>query len=109
MKSRYDSYKHYLPALRLSVERSTGNVPNDGRFHVVYNGHIVGSYRSVKKAEEKFRQLIDDLGYSPEPIIVKKRSTAQENIDRYLEAKDMYWAESHKYKGGGGKGGRGGI
>jgi hypothetical protein len=109
MGSQSDSYKHYLPNLNLSIEKNTKNVPNDGKFHVVHQGHIVGSYRHVKKAEEKFRQMINELGYKPEATIVEKRSAAEEDIERYLESKDLYWADSYRHNAGGGKGGRGGI
>ena len=29
--------------------------------------------------------------------------------ERYMEAKDLYWADSYKHRGGGGRGGRGGV
>jgi hypothetical protein len=32
-----------------------------------------------------------------------------EKLERYLDAKDLYWAESYKYRAKGGKGGRGGV
>jgi hypothetical protein len=103
------SYRHIIPQLNLSIERNTAKVPNDGRFYIVREGQIIESFRSIKKAEEKFRQLVKDSGYKPKVSPTKPRTAADEELERYLDAKELYWAESHKYRGKGGKGGRGGV
>lgn len=103
------SYRHIIPQLNLSIERNTGKVPNDGRFYIVRDGHIIESFRYIKKAEERFRQLVKESGYKPDVSPVKPWSAADEELERYLDAKELYWAESHKYREKGGKGGRGGI
>lgn len=104
------SYRHYIPGTSLSIEKNTAAVPGDDKFYVIHEGKMVAGFRSLKKAEEKFRQLIEEIGYSrPAPSSVSQCSSAEEELDRYLVAKELYWAESYKYKGRGGKGGRGGV
>ncbi|HEX78015.1 MAG TPA: hypothetical protein G4O03_06350 [Dehalococcoidia bacterium] len=109
MKNHGGFYKHSIPKLNLSIERNTSQVPNDGKFHIVYDGCIVASFSSIKKAEERFRQLVQESGYKPEAPPTRPISARHESIERYLDAKDEYWAQSYKYRGKGGKGGRGGI
>jgi len=104
------SYRHYIPEVSLSIERNTAAVPGDDKFYVIHEGNMVAGFRSLKKAEERFRQLIEEIGYK-RPALTSSRqcSPAEEELDRYLVAKELYWAESYKYKGRGGKGGRGGV
>jgi len=102
-------YRHLIPELHLSVERNTGQVPHDGKYYLVRQGHIIESFRSIKKAEEKFRELVKESGHKPEVSHVKPRNASEEGIELYLDAKDRYWAESYRFRGKGGKGGRGGL
>ena len=103
------TYRHYIPALDLSIERYTNRVPNDGRYHIVYKGNTVDSFRSKKIAEQRFYQLVEESGYKPDTPEAKPLDPSQEALDRYLLAKNIFWAEGPKYKGKGGKGGRGGV
>jgi hypothetical protein len=50
-------YRQVFPSAKLSLERATDNVPKDGRFHVILNGTVVGSYRSLKSAQTKYQKL----------------------------------------------------
>lgn len=110
MKSRYDgTYRHFIPKLSLSIERNTARVPSDGKFYILREGQIVDNFWALGKAEARFRQLVKESGYKPEVAATKPRSVADEALERYLDVKDLYWAESYKYRGKGGKGGRGGI
>lgn len=110
MKSQYDgTYRHFIPKLSISIERNTARVPNDGKFYILREGQIIDSFRAIAKAEARFRQLVKESGYKPEVSPTKPRSAADEKLERYLDTKDLYWAESYKYRTKGGKGGRGGI
>lgn len=103
------SYRHFIPKLSLSIEKNTPRVPNDGKFYIICDGQVIESFRAITKAEARFRQLVKESGYKPEVLPTKPRSVADEKLERYLDAKDLYWAESYKYKAKGGKGGRGGV
>ena len=103
-----DFYRQSIPDLNLSIERATEAVPDDGKYHVLRSGELLGSYRILKRAQEVFRRVVQESGYAPKPSDSGK--TASEMLtDRYMEAKDLYWSDSHKHRGGGGRGGRGGV
>lgn len=104
-----ESYKHYIPKAGLSVERHTEAVPNDGKYYLLRDGEIVHAFRSLKQAEQRFREMLEGLDYSPQPVATNVRSQSEIFVERYLDAKDMYWAESHRFRGKGGRGGRGGV
>ena len=103
-----DAYRQYIPDLNLSIERHTERVQSDGKYHVLRNGETLGSFRSLKQAQDVFRKVVQDSGYKPS---APKRSKTPFDImtEQYMEAKELYWADSHKYRGGGGRGGRGGV
>ena len=103
-----DAYRQYIPAINLSIERFTEQVPNDGQYHVRNDGKIVGSFRSLKQAQAMFKELVQASGYKTSPP--ERGKTASEIMtERYMDAKDLYWANSHKHRSGGGRGGRGGV
>ena len=103
------TYKQYIPDLGLSIEKNTENVPQYGKYYLLREGQIVRAFRTLKKAEAAFRETLAEVGYAPKPAEKQAKSAAEQNLERYLDAKDRYWAESHKYRGKGGKGGRGGV
>lgn len=84
-------------------------MPSDGRYHILQNGQIVSSFRLLRRAQETLKELAKQAGYVPEQTQDEPRSATNEGIEHYLDAKDRYWAESYKFKGKGGKGGRGGV
>lgn len=97
-------YKHYIPELNLSIEKNTEKVPSDGKFHLLKDGKIIESFRSQKKAEEKFKQLVFDSGYKPKVPDNKSTDTVSETVDRFLRDKTIFYAEGAKYKKRGGRG-----
>ncbi len=106
------TFRLAIPEAGLSVEQNTELVPHDGRFHVLRDGKPVGSFPNLKKAREKLQQLKDEVGYDPQQAI-DDRSAEQkanaEHVERLLDAASSYWSQSHKHRGGGGRGGRGGV
>ena len=104
-----DTYKHYIPDIGLSIEKNTENVPQDGNYYLLRDGQIMRAFRTLKKAELAFREMLAEAGYTPKPVEKQGKRAAEQDIDRYMDAKDRYWAESYKYRGKGGKGGRGGV
>jgi len=93
----------------LSLERATGNVPSDGKYHIRSNGIVICSFNSFRAANERFKQLVTVSGYKPNPPHARKPNPGDESIERYLLAKAIFWAEGPKYRGKTGKGGRGGV
>ncbi len=112
MKNRSAAYRHFIPEVDLAIERYTSNVPDDGRYHIVKAGKVTHSFRSLKQAEEKFRQLLLEIGLKPKSPPTESVNASDESIDRYVLEKEIFWAEGPKYRnkhGKGGRGGRGGV
>ena len=103
------SFRQLIPDIKLSIEKDTDVVPKDGKYYVVQDGEIKGTFRSIKLAQKLFSDLVKESGYTPSRKPATKKSASELATDRYLEAKDFYWAESYKHRGGGGRGGRGGV
>ena len=104
-----ETYRQYIPGFDISIEKNTTSVPRDGKYYLVRDGQILKAFRSLKKAEVVFKEALTEAGYTPRPVEKQAKSAAEQDVERYLDAKDLYWAESHKYCGKGGKGGRGGV
>lgn len=109
MKKEGETYRHFIPEINLSIEKNTAKVPADGRFHIVRTGVIMQSFRSRKLAEDKFRQLVKESGFKPKMLENDRMNPMNESIERYMMAKDAFWAEGPKYRSRGGRGGRGGV
>ena len=109
MASAGDSYKHYIPDIGLSIEKNTQIVPHDGKYHLLRNEQILKSYKTLKQAEIAFKGMVAELGYKPKPVKKQTKSAAEQNVERYLDAKDVFWAEGPISRDKGGRGGRGGV
>ena len=101
-------YRQSIPDLALSIERATEATPDDANYHVILKGDAIGSFRVLKQAQQLFRQVVEESGYDPTPT-ARGKTPSQMMTERYMEAKDLYWADSYKHRGGGGRGGRGGV
>ena len=102
-------YKQSLPPLGLSIERDTERTPDDRKYYVFRDEQVLGSFSKLKAAQSLYRQVISESGYHPEPQSEPGKTASELMTERYLEAKEFYWADSHKHRGGGGRGGRGGV
>jgi hypothetical protein len=50
-------FRQTIPALGLSIEAATENVPDDGRYHVLDAGVILRSFKSLRGATIAYRRL----------------------------------------------------
>ena len=103
------NYKHYIPDLKLSIEKNTNNVPSNNYYYVIRDGEIIEKYRTLKKAKELFDKMVKESGYKPKFDNSAQKDMYDSKLDQYFYAKEVYWAESYKYRGKSGKGGRGGV
>ena len=101
-------YRRYIPAINLSLEKDSNNVPNDGKYHILHDGKVVAGFKNHKQADEYFEQLVKASGYKPPKATIDKHNSAQESIERYLDAKAVFYAVGPIRKKGG-RGGRGGV
>ena len=76
-----DFYRQAIPDLNLSIERETGQVPSDGKYHVVRDGTVLESFRLLKQAQEHFKKIVKESNYKPKHQ-VKRKSGSELNIDR---------------------------
>ncbi len=106
------SFRLAIPEAGLSIEQNTEQVPHDNKYYVLRDGTAVGAYLALKKAREKLQQLKDEVGFKPASQAADGSGDEQanrEHIERLLDAASSYWSQSHKHRGGGGRGGRGGV
>ncbi|MGE5554242.1 MAG: hypothetical protein ACM3XZ_10080 [Betaproteobacteria bacterium] len=104
-------YRQYNQRAGVSLEQGTPAVPADNRYHLLHLGKLVGSYPSLKRAMNAYRKLVQEiLGESSDGSPAgeegatrkeKKVDPVKESTERFLDAKDAYWANSHKYRRGG--------
>ena len=83
-------------------------MPNDGKYYILKNKEIIASFRSRRQADKRFEELVLESGYEPNKIVKRKSLTSQESIERYLDAKAIFYAIGPIRKRGG-RGGRGGV
>ncbi len=93
MVRKGESYVHYIPEASLSIQRNTSKVPNDEKFYVLYQGQIISAYRSRKKAEQKFYELLESSGYKPEILEANKSDPLQESVRNFMQSKSLFWTE----------------
>jgi len=60
-----ESYRQVLPALELSIERFTDAVPDDGAWYLLRAGEELGRYRSLKAAQEGWREVLYEASWRP--------------------------------------------
>ena len=97
------SYKQAIPAIDLSLERATPNVPQDKHFYVLLKGEVKGRYRNFRQALALYRTLLQQSGYVPPPTATQAGEATPELVQRYMDELEDYWLDSHKYRRRGGK------
>lgn len=95
-------FRQAVPAISLSLERSTARVPKDGYFYVLLQDEIKGRFRTKNEALALYRTLREDSGYTP-PAAEPSGNTLNEVVQRYLDELEAYWSESHRHTRRGGK------
>jgi hypothetical protein len=77
-------YRQALPALALSIERYTPNVPADGAWYVLKDGQEVGRFRTLKAARKAWDAEIASSDWSPtERPVDAKEAIARERGERW--------------------------
>lgn len=98
-----ESYKQSIPAMGLSLERCTSEVPNDGYYYVLLLGKVKGRHRSLKKAQAQYKELLDESGWRPTPQDRAEMDVGREAVEKYMDDLETYWADSHRHSRRGGK------
>lgn len=58
-------YRQFNERAGISIEQGTGKVPDDGKYYVLQDGEIVGTFKSLKKAEGTYKKLIKEKRLPP--------------------------------------------
>jgi hypothetical protein len=108
------TFKQEVPALNLSIEQSTPNVPADGLYYVILNGEIVFRSKSRRKALDLYDARKEELFRvhgKPAPTQWDREEWLKEEQTRYdIQGMRSEWLRMHGSKSRkGGKGGRGGT
>ncbi len=91
------SFRYTAVGSGLSVEKSTLNVPDDGRYYLLDEGRVLAAFSSKKQAVDRFRELLKEQDYHPPDFEPEKPNVSELDIEEYFYAKEMYWGKSHKY------------
>lgn len=102
-------YRQYNEKAGVSLEQGTPAVPADNRYYLLRNGEAVGSFPSLKRGmtayqklvQEQLARLSGDEAGAAAAAKEKRLDPVKESTERFLDAKDAYWTNSHKYRRGG--------
>jgi hypothetical protein len=94
-----DSYRQYLPALDLSIERHTDAVPDDNSWYLLRAGQILGRYKSRKAAQEVWVTIVAESGWEPDKPEARdtKELLAAERAARDRDARNEYWHSGRRH------------
>jgi hypothetical protein len=78
-----EPYRQVLPDLELSIERYTEAVPHDGGWYLL-RGEQMTRFRSLKAAQEAWREVLSDSGWQPPQRAVDvKEVRRREQLERW--------------------------
>lgn len=71
-------YTQRIAGLDLAIEKGTERTPDKHRYHVILNGELVATFRSLPQAQAEFKRLRDESGWKPperavDPAEVRRR------------------------------------
>ena len=95
-------YRQAVPAIGLSLERSTGRVPDDGCYYVLLRGELKGRHRTLKPAKIQYKDLLAASGWEPART-TGGSAPVNEAVERYMDQLETYWGASHTHSRRGGK------
>lgn len=108
-------YKEATPAFELSVEMGTDSVPDDGQYHVLFQGRIIASAPTQKKGIALYKAQRERLLQEGWELPRRLKPDAEEILAKQRFESDMlamrsdWFSGRAKQSGRGGRGGRGGV
>jgi hypothetical protein len=85
-------YVQRLPALDLSIERATAQVPSDGWFYLRKEGIVIGRFRSLRAAKEAWEA--EKVASSWQPP-VRDELAPEEKLKRDMAARQRLASAEH--------------
>jgi hypothetical protein len=94
-----DQYVQRLPALGLSIERNTPAVPSDGYFYVLRDGVVLKRVRSLKSAQDTWRDVVAASGWTPPKPQGRtpEAMLAADRAARDRDARNEYWHSGRRH------------
>lgn len=94
-----DKYVQRLPALGLSIERNTPAVQADGRWHLLRDEVEIDSFRTLKAAQEAWREIVAASGWTPPKTDGRsaKEILDAERAARDRDARNEYWHSGRRH------------
>ena len=93
-------YKQEIREIGLSIEEGTARVPKDGKYYLIKDERILGSYRSLKKAQARYQEIVKETGYKPKRGDAERKSLAEGAIEDDLLKRDIGWWSPRPRRGG---------
>ncbi|MBI3890660.1 MAG: hypothetical protein HY303_03925 [Candidatus Wallbacteria bacterium] len=59
------SYRQANLKANVSLEKDTGQVPHDGKYHLLVDGRSAGDFKTLKQAQEAYTQVLRDRNCEP--------------------------------------------
>lgn len=90
-------FRRYHPETTLSLEQNTENVPNDDQYYILYEGEILGSYKTLKGASEKYEEIFNGLGLKATTPDVRptKEDIRRRMLEQELIEDEIFWSTRH--------------
>lgn len=64
----------------VALERATDNVPNDGQFHLLVEGQIVGSFKNLKSGKNAYEKELAQRNISTKVTEITMTEQARKNL-----------------------------
>jgi len=58
-------YRQIHPRANLSIECNSDRVPADGKYYILRDGSTIASFRTIKAAQARYNQLIEEMTLPP--------------------------------------------
>lgn len=90
-------FRRYHPETTLSLQQNTENVPNDDRYYILYQGQILGSYKTLKAATEKYEEIFTGLGVKSKAPDARptKEDIRRMMLEEELIEDEIFWSTRH--------------
>lgn len=75
-------YRQVNPRASISIERNTSRVPPDSKYYIIKDGEVIASFRSLKKAQSCYQQLVDEMNL-PSLVSKETKMSSGQIMDEY--------------------------
>ena len=103
MAEPIDQYTRQHPA-GVAIKKGTGDVPNDGRYHLVQDGQLVAAFKRLVAATTAYNEAVARTGWRQPVVPGKTVDFAGLAAQEFLDSAQEFWSRSSQFRRKGGKG-----